>query len=426
MQIGLGDISEAVVQSRVLVIGGGAVGVCVAYYLARKGIEVAVLDQDELGSGCSYGNAGLVVPSFSIPTANPEALKQGLRWLFDPSAPFTIRPRADFNLILWLWRFLRACERDRMRAAMQALYGLGTVSAALHEELALASKGGTGYQRNGWLHVFTSDLGLDEGIRNAELVRRMGGRAETLGGTDARGLEPALSTNVVGAVNYPDDAHVQPLEFVRSVAQLAEQYGVTFRTHHRVIGMKTAGGKVASVHTDDQTFTADAYVIAAGAWTHPLLRGLGLDVPVQPAKGYSYTFATDRAPSRPLMLGEPHVVVSSIGGCVRLTGGLELSGFDQSLNAERIEAIQRAANTYLDSLTPIEPGQPWYGFRPLTPDGLPMIGPAKRLKNVVFATGHGTLGLTLAPVTGQLVAEWITGRTTSLDLTPFLPSRFGR
>jgi D-amino-acid dehydrogenase len=178
------------------------------------------------------------------------------------------------------------------------------------------------------------------------------------------------------------------------------------------------------VKTDEAELAADFYVLAAGAWTPGLARTVGVTVPVEPAKGYSYTFSCSNPPAKPLMLGEAHVVMTPFDGLTRMTGGLELAGFDRSIDKRRLDGIKRAAAVYLNGFTELAAGESWLGFRPLTPDGLPILGPSRRFPNLIYATGHGTLGITLAPITGKVVAEFVTGGPVSIDPGPFSPDRF--
>lgn len=410
----------------VIVVGGGVVGVSVAYHLAGEGAQVTLVESGELGRGASYGNAGLVVPSYSIPLATPEALAQGLRWLFDPESPFSIKPRLDPDLLAWLARFVAACRREKVAAAMPILRTLGLASLSLFEQLLALGGNEVGFQRKGWLYLYKTERGLEEGRHHAGLVRRSGAQAVTLDGAGVKALEPAARPDLAGGVHYPDDAHLNPARFVDFLAGLARERGVTFKTHVRASGLQARDGAIHAVRTDEGQLRADHYVVAAGAWSTLLVRTMGLRLPVQPAKGYSLTFPpSGTAPSHPLMFAEPHVVMTPMGDRVRVTSGLVLAGFDPSLDPRRLAAMERAARDYLVGVDGVEASERWAGYRPLTPDSLPVIGPTERFKNLFLATGHGTLGVTLGPITGKLIAELICGKPPSVDVTPLLPRRFG-
>ncbi|HBY98260.1 MAG TPA: FAD-dependent oxidoreductase [Chloroflexi bacterium] len=410
----------------VIVVGGGVVGVSTAYSLACAGARVTIVEGGELGRGASYGNAGLIVPSYSVPIATPEALSQGLRWLFDPGSPFTIKPRLDPDLLAWVVRFVAACRKEKVVATTAVLRTLGVASINLYEQFSGLRGNEVGYQRTGWLYLYKTERGLAEGIHHAERVRRVGTQAVNLDQAEVKELEPAARADLAGAVHYVDDAHLNPFQFVHFLASLAGDQGVTFRTHVQAVGLKAQTGTVQAVRTGEGELEADSIVIAAGAWSPRLARSIGLRLPVQPAKGYSLTFrASGLTPRRPLSLGEAHVAVTPMGQHLRMTGGLELAGFDHSLNARRLAAISRAGSEYLVGLTGMESSERWSGYRPLTPDSLPIIGPGERFKNLFFATGHGTLGVTLGPITGKLVAELVAGEQPSIDVQPLLPCRFG-
>lgn len=410
----------------VIVVGGGVVGVSVAYYLACAGARVTVLERGELGRGASYGNAGLIVPSYSVPLATPEALTQGLRWLFDPESPFTIKLRPDVQLAAWLLRFVAAGRTGTVKATIPILRAMGMASKSLFEQLLAEAGNEVGYQPKGWLYVYKTERGLEEGLKHAELVRRAGVDAVTLDGAGVRALEPAVRPDLAGGVHYTEDAHLNPARFVEFLADRAADHGATFKTHVRVTGLTARRGAVQAVRTSEGELRADHYVIAAGAWSTPLLKTIGLRIPVEPAKGYSLTFPIpETAPGRPLMLGEAHVVMTPMGDCLRMTSGLALEGFDESLDARRLQAIARAGSEYLIALDGVESSERWFGYRPLTPDSLPIIGPTARFENLILATGHGTKGVSLGPLTGKLVADLLSGQPPSVDITPVLPRRFG-
>lgn len=409
----------------VLVLGGGVIGLSTAEALSRQGASVTVVDQGQLGRGCSYGNAGLIAPSYSMPVGTPETLFNSFRWLFDKHSLFTLKPRFDFALLTWLLRFVAACRPRNVAASLALLHELSKASMQCLTEFADRGKA-FGLQREGWLQVFTTEAGREEGFHQMENLRHIGVRALTLDVSEVRELEPLLAGDVVGGVYYPDDAHLEPDRFVAFLASLAEDEGVTMLTRTRVNKFETGGGQILGVNTDAGELSADNYVIAAGAWSTPLLRQLDGRLPIQPAKGYSLTYMDpSMMPGRPLMFAEAHVVVTPMGRRLRMTGGLELVGFDPSLNTERLDGIRRAGIRYLSSFEGGAPHEAWCGYRPLTPDTLPIIGPTRRFPNLFIASGHGQLGVTLALVTGKLVAEYLSGAEPSIDLQPFLPSRFG-
>jgi D-amino-acid dehydrogenase len=407
-----------------IVIGGGVIGVCAAFYLAQRGAPVTVLERGEVGAGSSYGNAGLIVPSHSIPLAEPGALRHGVQWLFDPDGPFYIRPRADRELAEWLLRFALACTEARMRAAIPVLRDLGLASRALYDELAELGFD-FGYERRGLLEVFITRRGLAEAEAQAALLGEFGLEVRVLDRDGVRALEPHLSEAVLGGLYFPLDAHLDPARFVRGLAQEAEKRGARIQTGVGVIGFEVEGQRITRVRTTKGTWTPGQVVLAGGAWSPVIARDLQLRLPIQAAKGYSLTVRRPtRSPAMPLLLGEAWVAVTPLGEALRFAGTLELAGLDYTINRRRLETVRRSAQAYLPEMEAAKVMETWRGLRPCTPDGLPIIGRAARYENLLLAVGHAMLGISLGPVTGQLIAQLACGERPALDLTPLQAERF--
>ena len=409
----------------VLVIGAGAIGVCAAYYLQKQGRQVTLLDQAEVASGSSFANAGMIVPSYSIPLAAPGVLTQGLKWMLDPSSPFFIKPRLDFSLLSWLWRFRQACRPQHMHAGLSHLKELNFASAALFKSLISEESLDCGYTQKGWLLVYKSAHGLQDGIHEAKLLQEYNIEARVLDAQETLAREPALRPGIAGSVFLPAEAHLDPARFVQNLAARIQAKGAVIAPHTKVLDMTAVDGHIISIRTQDGEYHPQQVVLAGGAWSPQLVKKLGLNLPVQPAKGYSITL--DRpagSPHMPLYLSEAKVAVTPLGDKLRLAGTMELSGLDLTINPRRTNAILSSAQEYL-ALPPIPPQvEPWAGLRPCTPDGLPVIGRAPHIDNLVVTAGHCMLGITQAPITGILVAQLAAGRTPDIDLSPFSLRRF--
>ncbi len=410
----------------ILIIGGGVIGVCSAYYLAERGRQVTLVEQGEIAHGSSYGNAGLIVPSHSVPLAAPGALSSGLKWLLDPESPFYIKPRFNFELFEWLLRFSLAAREGPMRRAIPVLRDLSRASIALYDELAALDGLEFGYQRKGALAIYRTQKGFAAGVEEVHLLGEFGIQAEVLNAARARELEPNMDEGIVGGVYHPGDAHLRPADFVRGLARQAGRRGVRLCTKTEVLGFETQGRWVVGVKTTRGEFRPDQIVLAAGAWSPVVARDLKLRVPIQAAKGYSLTFKRpEKCPTLPLMFGEARVIATPMGDVLRLAGTLELAGLDFSINRRRVAAIQRAAGAYLPrGLENMELLEIWRGLRPCTPDGLPLIGRARKFDNLFLAAGHAMLGMSLGPATGQLVAQMVCGQKPEIDPHPFRPERF--
>lgn len=413
-------------SGEVLVIGGGVVGVCSAYFMARRGQRVRLVEQGEIAVGSSYANNGFICPSHSTPLASPGALADGLRWMLDPESPFYIKPRLSPDLLSWLVRFSLSSNEQHVREAVPLLRHLGGASIALYDEFASLDELSFGYERRGLLLVYKTPKGLAHGAAEANMVAGVGIASVVLNEDDARALEPTLRPGIAGAVHYPGDAHLNPAEFVRGLAALAEKHGARIHTNTEVMGFETSGRRVTAVRTTRGDFHPEQVVLAAGSWSPVLVRDLRLKVPIQPAKGYSITVKRPAAmPSVPMLLGESRVAVTPLGSLLRFGGTLELAGMDLTINRRRVEAILRAAREHLVGMDELETVEIWRGLRPATPDGLPIIGRAKSFDNLVLAAGHATIGMSLGPVTGQLVSQVICGEPPMIDLAPLRLERFG-
>jgi D-amino-acid dehydrogenase len=408
----------------VAVVGGGAIGVCVALELARRGADVLLLESGpDLGSGCSAGNAGLLCPSHVEPIATRAALLDGLRWLGSHDSPFALRPRPA--LLPWLLRFAAACTPARERAAAAATRTLSQASLELH--LQLAREHGTGLEQRGTLNVYETEKLYARGLREARENAAAGLANEPLSPAEATGFEPALLGPVAGAIYYPGDLSGDPLAFVQALGRAAADAGADLRTGAEVHALRTRDGRIHELETAIGTVRAGTVVLAAGAWTPRLVRGLGLSVPVEPGKGYHVEYAAATGDPRvPVYLQEARVVATPLPGRLRVAGVLELSGLDLSLSSSRVAAVQRAAERRVRGVAGRTVQSLWSGLRPCPPDGMPIVGRPARYANLVLATGHAMLGFTLAPLTGQLVAELVAGEKPSHDLSLLDPDRFSR
>ena len=402
----------------VVVVGGGAVGLSCARELARAGAAVTVLERDrELAAGCSSGNAGLVCPSHAAPLATRSSLLLGLRSLRSREGPLAISPRPQ--LVPWLLRFAAATAPATERRGTTAIRSLSVASLDLHRQLH--DELDTGLAPRGTLNVFETEEGFTTGAHEAAAHAAAGIRSETLTAGEARELEPSLSAPLTGAIYYPGDLSGDPAAFVRALGAAAEAAGAAIELGAEA-KLSRAAGRIA-VETRDRRLEPKTVVAAAGAWTPKL----GLRVPVEAGKGYHLDYEAGPADPRvPVYVYESRVVATALPGRLRLTGVLALSGLDLSLDERRLSAIERVGTRHVSGFAGRRRLEAWSGLRPCSPDGLPIIGRAPGYDDVVVATGHGMLGFTLAPVTGRIVAQLVTGAEPQLDLTPFEPGRFSR
>ena len=412
-------------SSDILIIGGGVIGICCAYYLALRKRRVTVVDKGEIGAGCSYGNAGLIVPSHSVPLAAPGVMAKALKWVTNPESPLYIKPRLSLELLSWVWRFQLACREKPMRKTIPLLRDLSQASLALHANLAAKEGMNGSYARNGLVMVFRTRRGLEDGIHEATLLKEYGIASDVIDGAALRKMVPASSPNLVGGVHYQGDAHLEPHQFVLALANLATQSGATLLPRTEVLGFETSRGRVNAVKTTRGDFQPAQVILAAGAWSSSLAQELGLKVFIQPAKGYSITVQRPAGwPSIPLMLSEAKVGVTPMLGRLRFAGTLELAGMEFSINQRRVSAILRAVREYLPGTEDVDLIEIWRGLRPCTPDSLPIIERSKSYENLIMATGHGMLGVSLGPITGKLVSQIASADAPEIDLSALTTARF--
>jgi D-amino-acid dehydrogenase len=411
---------------RVLVVGGGHIGIACAHYLQQDGLNVSVIDQGEIGGGCSRANCGFIVPSHVLPLTTPDALLQGMLSIVQPKAAFRVKPQIRGDLIRWMWEFGRRCTHKKMLEASETLHSLLEASASQYRVLLRDPELACGWHDNGMLFVFRSTRALDEFAKTDTLLTsEYGLSARLIHGKDLQDFEPALLDDLAGAYFYEDDSHLQPDQLNAAWTSLLIRRGVKFIEHCRVEAIERQDGRVSTLHTSQGDMSADHYVFAAGAWSSELAAGLDCEIPVEPGKGYSVTMTSpETMPTHPMLMPEKHIGVTPFDDGLRVASMMEFAGFDSSIPAFRIQQLRDSAKPYLRNPTGPAIEDTWYGWRPMTWDSLPIIGRTANLSNALLATGHNMLGLSLAPVTGKAIADLVAERPTDLPLDAVSPARF--
>jgi len=407
----------------VAIVGGGAVGVCAAWELAREGASVALLERGpELAWGCSSGNAGIVGPSHVVPLATPAAVRDGLRWMTRPDSPFYVRPSP--GVLPWLGRFAAASAPGRVRRSREVLRGLAIRSAGIHAGLASAGLD-TGYRRAGLLNVFARESAFAGARRDALADERHGIPHEVLSAQDLRAAAPRLTGDFAGAIRLPAEAHCDPHRFVTAIGHEARKLGVAIHTGVEVLELRQGAGRIESLWTTEGEIAVGELVIATGVWTPRFSAQLGVELPIEAGKGYHVDVPSgDDDPELPIWLHEDRVVITPLDGRVRFAGTMELSGVNHDVSRRRVEAIGAAVGRVLPRLASRPSAHIWRGLRPCTPDGLPVIGRPPAIENATLATGHGMWGLQLAPVTAELVGRVIAGDDDAQEMEPLRADRF--
>jgi D-amino-acid dehydrogenase len=413
----------------ILIIGAGVIGLSTAYYAARKGHRVTVLDRNSKDrDGCSFGNAGMVVPSHFTPLAAPGMVALGLKWMWNPESPFYIRPRWSRELLSWGFKFWRASTVERVNRAAPLLRDLHLASRACFEELAGLPGNDFGLVKKGLLMLCKTEHALEEEAKTAEKARQLGVPAEVLTARQTAALDPNVRMNVAGSVYFPRDCHLTPSRFMAGLQRQLEELGATFHWQTEVTGWRVGGPRIEAVQTDKGDFTADEYVLCAGSWSTLAAHGLRLEIPMQAGKGYSLTLPNPRQlPQICAIFTEARLAVTPMGDSLRFGGTMEIAGLNEDINPVRIQGIIRSVPKYYPEFTPkdFDGIQPWRGLRPCSPDGLPYVGRTARYANLAVASGHAMMGLSLGPITGKLMAEILSGENSSIDIRLLNPDRYG-
>lgn len=397
---------------RVAVVGGGAVGLCCAWSLARRGADVVVYERDRVGSGCSLGNTGWICPGLSAPLPAPGVMATAVRGMLRPGSPVLIRPLFGPAFLRWSWQFWRACAPERYRAGLEATVALSRRTFELFDELGAD---GVAFElhSSGMVVAALTEAGVEEYAGMLQDAEAAGyeGEVRVLDGDAVRELEPAASTAVVGGVHAPAERYVRPESFTQGLANALRRDGAEVREGEEV--------------GDLRELDADAVVVAAGVWSGRLLESADVRVPMEAAKGYSVTARGRGTPPRhAYYLAEAKVGCSTYGDAVRIAGVFDLTGLDLTLRRRRVDAITQSAAAYFRDWQPEEVELEWAGLRPYPPDGLPVVGAVPGRERLYVATGHGRLGITLAPATGELLAGVILDGADPPELRPFGVARF--
>ncbi len=414
---------------KVIVLGGGIIGTASAWYLAQAGHEVSVVERlGGVARDTSLANGAQVSVSHSEPWANPHAPWQALRWLGRDDAPLLFRLRWDPMLWGWGLRFLRECLPSRTARNIRHCVRLALYSRTLLGQLRRELNMEYNHLERGILHFYTNRAAFEQSRPVAQLMQTLGCNRRTVSAQEVIAIEPALSAvqnQIVGGDYCAEDESGDVHVFTQALAQHAQRLGVQFLFQHQATRLLTEGGRAVAVEAMDaqgwhRRMSADAFVVALGAYSRAMLQPLGIDLPLYPGKGYSATFdITDSARVNTVSLtdDENKVVYSRLGNRLRVAGTAEFNGFDRSLNAARCEALRRQAQRLFPGACNYQAPQYWCGLRPVTPSNVPLIG-ATGIPGVYLNTGHGTLGWTMGVGSGKLIADVVSGKPTDVELPP--------
>ena len=394
---------------RVIVVGGGVIGISCAYYLAKGGADVVVIEQEQIGAGASFGNAGTISAGHP-PLNRPGRVSKALTQMLDPASPLYIHPSWNPGLWRWLMGFARYCTEEHVEKAMQVMAPMGKKTLALFDELIRQERIECEYRVDGYYDVCSTETGLANAIHEAQIISNHGYAPEVLDSDELRRREPELGTRVLGGIYYPESATLDPGLFLKRLAEVTEQRGVSVREGERVRSVLFEAGRATGVKLDTgREERGDEVVLSTGPLSLELAHQVGTRLPVQPGKGYhrDIPIGPNGAPRLQIacVLNETAVFCTPLYTFVRFAGTMEFSGPNLVMRPARLRQLTEAGRLFFPGLGTARPISEWCGLRPMSVDGLPIVGPLPGVDGLTVATGHGMLGLTLAPVTGRMIAD---------------------
>ncbi|WP_163323293.1 NAD(P)/FAD-dependent oxidoreductase [Draconibacterium mangrovi] len=408
-------------SKKIIVIGAGVIGLHCAYYLNQAGFGVEVIEAASESSeeGCSYGNCGLLVPSHFVPLASPEMLRSGLKMMLDRTSPVYLPPGKNISSLPWFLKFIKAANKKAVARAIPTLYKLNDESRKLYEELNTVNNNESGFTNKGLLMAATTEKGLEEELALAGIAKDLGIKTQLLDQQQLKTIEPDVDLRVAGAVLYKSDGNVSPEGYLRWLKSYLKQSGVAFRYDTFVSGFQLEKGKIIAVETSSGKLKADEFVLAAGSYSPKIAASAGVKVPVIAGKGYSFDLAKDKLKLQtPLILTEAKVALTPFNNTVRLGSGMEFNGTIGDISYNRVQAIINRTQKALPNMEKLDAKKLdiWEGLRPVTPTGIPVIGRTNKYNNLLVATGHAMMGVSLGPITGKIISQLVAGEKPGFDM----------
>ena len=421
------NASRRTTSDSVIVIGAGVVGIACAHYLNRAGFNVTVIDKGLIAAECSFANCGYICPSHVPPLTEPAAIPLAFKSLFNRRSPFRVKPTLDPAVLSWMWQFAKRCTHKQVLYAGKHLQAILDASMDEYHDLLAKHRFACEWEEKGLLYVFRTAQGFDAFAETDRmLTEKFGVKANSIAGSDLPMMDPGLRDDLFGAFHYPADTSLRPDLLNKQWAEYLKQQGVQFIENCELRGVEKELGRITRISTTKGDLTAGHFVFAMGALSAHWSNKLGCRIPIQPGKGYSVTLdRPEHSPIYPMLFPEEKVGVSPFETNMRLGSMMEFVGFDTSIPAYRIQQLRDAARPFLRASVDGEAKETWYGWRPMTWDSLPIIGPVPGTNNAHLATGHNMLGMSLATSTGKLIAEMVSGDPLHIDSSAFSPARFG-
>lgn len=415
-------------NQHIIIIGAGVAGLFSAYYLTKKGYEITIIDSSNGTDNCSYGNAGMIVPSHIIPLSSPGMISKGLKWMLNPESPFYIRPRLSPDLMQWLWKFRASSTAKHVEQAGPVLKDLLMASRELLIDLEQNEKIDFGYKKNGLFMFCNSEYGFEKEIEVAKKAQELGIPVEICTPERVKEIEPNLDINIIGATYYPKDAHVVPKDLMNSLKGILAGNGVQFIYNKEITNFETETDKILSaVSKDDISWTADQFIICSGAASASLSKIVDVKLLMQAGKGYSITLKNPKIETSSCgIFAEKKVTMTPMNSGIRFAGTMEIVGIDTKINQQKITGLKKSVAEFLPeySVDDLDGHTVWTGLRPCSPDGLPYVGKLAGYKNLYTSTGHAMMGMSLAPSCGKIIAGLISENRSELYHFLIDPNRF--
>ena len=412
---------------KVTIIGGGVIGLCSAYYLQKEGYEITVIERGDITDGCSFGNMGYMSPSHFIPLASPGIIAEGLKHMLSSSSPFYVKPRLNWDLMQWGYRFWKSSNAATVKKNAPHLNALLQLSRHLINDMRTEIGDVFNMEEKGCLMMCKQQKTLDHEFHLADDAEKFGLKVDRLNAQQVQALEPDVELDVAGAVLFKDDCHFNPGKMMLALKKYLEHKGVQFQLNTTVTGFEKVNNKISAVITDKGKFDCEQIVLATGSWLPVVAKMMGIKLLLQPGKGYSHTYEhVEKNIKYPAILVDGRCAITPWGHQLRIGGTMELSGINNKVLVNRMQGIYDSATNFYPGLKIDFPptDKIWNGLRPVTPDGLPYIGKISNLANVTIAGGHAMLGISEGTGTGKLISEIIKNVKTSIETDAFKVNRF--
>ncbi|MES2572931.1 MAG: FAD-dependent oxidoreductase, partial [Verrucomicrobiota bacterium] len=384
-------------SKQIVIVGGGIIGLSAAVACAQRGHRVTVIErQSAIRTGCSFGNAGMIVPSHFTPLAAPGMVALGLKWMWNPESPFYIKPRLSWELAMWARQFWKASTAAHVKRSAPLLRDLNLASRERYARLA--EEEDFGLVQRGLLMLCKSQRALEEEAHVAEQANAFGVPAQVLDPRATAELDPDVTMEIAGSVYFPKDCHLQPERYMELLEKRLRTAGGELLFDTEIVGWRREAGRIVAVQTQHGEVAGDEFILCGGSWSAKTIRGLGLRLPMQAGKGYSITLPRPvELPRLCAIFTEARVAITPMNGALRFGGTMEMAGLNETINPRRIEGILKAIPRYYPAFRRehFKGLEPWSGLRPCSPDGLPYLGRTAAASNLIVATGHSMMGVSL-------------------------------